>query len=229
MDIFFRLNNQIKQELVDEETQKVIYKEFKQISETSEALHVLKTMINFACITSHNPDLQLSELIKSIYIQNTAVDSILKSKIIESCRLKHLKHIWLIIMMRRAVLFTIASQDPFEMLEEMFRDIISNDIQSSLKIPSNSLALVSIALVFHQLIILFIYPLKSFDDKRIYSSYSVRDTILSIEDIDTGKLQIAFPNNTQPAYLYDLFPENLTLGNILEIWKLIVENLSRQQ
>jgi hypothetical protein len=229
MDILIRLNNEIKQELVDEATQKAIYEEFKQINETSEALHVLKTMINFACTTSHNSDVQLSEFMKSIYTQNTAVGSILKSKIIESCRLKHLKHIWLILMMKRAVLFTIASQEPFEMLEEMFRQIINNDIQSSLKIPSNSLALVSIALVFYQLVILFIYPLKSFDDKRIYSSYSVRDTILSIEEIDTEKLNILFPNNTQPAYLYDLFPENLTLGNILEIWKHIVENLSRQQ
>ena len=112
---------------------------------------------------------------------------------------------------------------------EWFRKIINNDIQSSIKIPSNSLARVSIALVFYQLVTLFIYPLKSLDDKRIYSSYAVRDTILSIEDIDTGKLQIAFPNSTQPAYLYDLFPESLTLGNILEIWKIIVENLSKHQ
>jgi hypothetical protein len=227
MDILIRLNNEIKQELVDEGTQKAIYDEFKQINETSEALHVLKTMINFACTTSNISDLQLSEFIKAVYTQNNSVDTVLKSRIIESCKLKHLKHIWLIIMMKRAVLFTLNGQEPFEMLEDMFRQTIDNHLE--LKLASNSMTLVSIALVFYQLVILFIYPLKSFEDKRSYSSYAVADTILSIEDIDTGKLQIIFPNNTQPSYLYDIFPPSLTLGNIHEIWKYIVQNLSKQQ
>ena len=86
-------------------------------------------------------------------------------------------------MMKRAVLFTVASKEPFEMLEEMFRKVIIIESQTELKIPANSLGLVSIALVLYQLIIHFIYPLKSFDNKRIYSSYTVHDTILSIEDI----------------------------------------------
>ena len=64
MDDLIRLNNEIKQELVDEATQKAIYEEFKQINETSEALHVLKTIINFACTTSHNSGIPLFEFIK---------------------------------------------------------------------------------------------------------------------------------------------------------------------
>ena len=130
MDDLIRLNNEIKQELVDEATQKAIYEEFKQINETSEALHVLKTIINFACTTSHNSGIPLFEFIKNVYTQNTTIDTILKSRIIEYCRLKHLKQIWLIVMMKRAVLFTIASQESFEMLEEMFRKIINDDIYS---------------------------------------------------------------------------------------------------
>jgi hypothetical protein len=63
------------------------------------------------------------------------------------------------------------------------------------------MTVVSIALVFYQLVILFIYLLKSFEDKRSHSSYVVSNTILSIEDIDTGKLHIIFPNNAPPSYL----------------------------
>ena len=100
---------------------------------------MLKIIFNFACTTSHNYsyDIQLSEFIKSVYTQNTAIDTILKSRIIKSSRLKHLKNIWLMLMMKRAVLFTIASKEPFEMLEEMFREKISIESQTELKIPAN--------------------------------------------------------------------------------------------
>jgi hypothetical protein len=67
---------------VDEGTQKAIYDEFKQINETSEALHVLKTMINFDCTTSNISDLPFFEFIKAVYTQNNSVDTILKFRII---------------------------------------------------------------------------------------------------------------------------------------------------
>ena len=228
MEILIRLNNEIKQELLDEGTQKAIYDEFKQINETSEALHVLKTIINFACTTSNDKDIKLSDFVKVVYIQNNSVDTILKSRIIENCKLMHLKHIWLIVMMKRAVLFTVNDQESFEMLDDLFRKVIQDENQMVLKIASNSLTLVSIALVFYQLIVLFIYPLKSYDDKRIYSTFSLTDTILTIEDYDTRSLQVIFPSNTQPAYLTDIFPQTLKLENIYEIWKMIVQRLSKQ-
>ena len=40
-------------------------------------------------------------------------------------------------MMKRAVLFTVASKEPFEMLEEMFRKVIIIESQTELKIPAN--------------------------------------------------------------------------------------------
>ena len=57
---------------------------------------MLKIIFNFACTTSHNYsyDIQLSEFIKSVYTQNTAIDTILKLRIIESCRLKHLTNFY---------------------------------------------------------------------------------------------------------------------------------------
>jgi hypothetical protein len=82
MEILIRLNNETKQDLVDEGIQKAIYDEFKQINETSEALHVLKKMINFACTTSNITDLHFSEFIKAVYKQNNSVDTILKFRII---------------------------------------------------------------------------------------------------------------------------------------------------
>ena len=58
---------------------------------------MLKIIFNFAGTTSHNYSYdiqQLSEFIKSVYTQNTAIDTILKLRIIESCRLKHLTNFY---------------------------------------------------------------------------------------------------------------------------------------
>ena len=221
-EVLFRLDNEIKQELVDEGTQKAIYDEFKQINETSEALHVLKTIINFACTTWNNSDEKLSEFVKKVFPQDSSVDSILKAKITETCKLKHLKHVWLIIMMKRAVLFTSNGQEPFEMLQKDFR--IETDAEFTL--PVNSLTFVSIALVFYQFIIRFIYQIKQ-QDVNSFKTYLISDVLYEIGDNESGRAQIEFPNNTSPEDFSRLLSSNLTLEHSFFVWKYIAQTLTK--
>jgi hypothetical protein len=221
-EILIRLSTEIKQELVDEGTQKAIYDEFKQINEMSEALHVLKAMINFACTTSFNPEVCFSEFVHQVYPQNTSIETILKARITETCKLKHLKHVWLIIMMKRAVLFTLNGQEPFEMLQSDFR----HETNVIFTLAPNSLTLVSIGVVFYQFIIRFIRQIKQ-EDVNFYKQYSMSDAFYAISDNESGRSDIEFPSNTPPEDLAQLFPDDLQLQNTYSVWKYIVQNLSK--
>lgn len=216
MAILKRLKTNIKQTMLEDYVQKSIYDDFKNINETSEALHSLKTIINFAVSTSASEEMKLSEFVRAIYANSYKyTDRVLKINTIETCQLKHLNHLWLILMMKRAVLFSLKDQDTFEFLDDQFRkpftepNIILN--------PQNS---ISYALIVYQLIVFFVSDLMRQDEYQLACGYDIKDTISNMDDELIQAEEIV--NN-----LDLFFPSGVKLENIYELWKSIVDKLSK--
>jgi hypothetical protein len=99
----------ISKEIMDAKNQMDVFNDFKNINQTADALNVLKIIINYARTTSAKGDEIISNFIKRIYLDSTLAnyEQILKPNIAFNCELRHLRHIWLILMTKRAYLYTI--------------------------------------------------------------------------------------------------------------------------
>ena len=85
-----------------------IFDEFDKINEISDILNQLKIIINYASAGAMNSTETILAFVNKIYPNQTTNKSehVIKSKRIESCELKHLKHIWILLNVKRAVLLT---------------------------------------------------------------------------------------------------------------------------
>ena len=222
--ILIRLNDSIEQEPIDVFMQKSIFEEYKSVQETSEALHMLKTIINFAGTTSVKGDMKLAEFVHMIYVDSTHKnpDQILKAKVTESCQLKHLKHLWIIIAMKRAILFTLNNQDPFELLEEMFRKETKGGGSTDIK-NGNDNNTISMLLVLYQLVIFFIYKISA-DDRSLYANYNLN---LIFDGIDTDTTKILFPENMKVDDISKLFDSSFKLENIFHVWNVLAKETEK--
>jgi hypothetical protein len=151
--------------MVDISVQLEIIDEFKKIDEISESLNILKIVINFAITTSASPNDSVSLFMRKIYTEALAkhYESILKAKIIEHGKLKYLKHIWLLLMMKRSVLYTLNGQDPFENLNSNFKH--EGEIKLSLKY--DHAVKVTLLNVIYQIVTFMLTPLEG-DDLQSY-------------------------------------------------------------
>ncbi len=109
-EIFKRLEATSKQTHLDASTQFNLVNEFKKINEVSEELNVLKIVINYACTTSVNSEISVASFVDKIYPNNGQPGGVLKSKTIQTCRLKNLKHIWILLNLKRCILYTTNNQ-----------------------------------------------------------------------------------------------------------------------
>jgi E3 ubiquitin-protein ligase RNF213 len=217
--ILKRLKTSIKQCMLEDYAQKSIYDDFKNINEASEALHLLKTVINFAVSTSANQDMKLSEFIRTIYINNSykSADRVLKINTIETCQLKHLTHLWIILMMKRAILFSLKDQEPFEFLDDTFKKPFDDTEPNIILNPQNS---ISYALVIYQLIVFFVSDLMKQDEYQLACSYDIKDTLSNMDEEILQANEIA--ND-----LDSFFPSGVKLENIYGLWKSVVIKLSK--
>lgn len=118
--VFKRLQATCKQTMLDNNHQQIhveIMNEFEKINELSEALNFLKVIINYAITTSASGELRISQFMERIFANNasyleTAMRA-MKTKISKHGQLKNLKHIWILLMTKRALLFTINEQVKF--------------------------------------------------------------------------------------------------------------------
>lgn len=119
-----QLNESAPQEAVEMSVQIEIVDEFKKIDELSEALNMLKIVINYAITTRADAEQTVSSFIRKIYAESAAkhAEQMLKTKIVEHARIKFLKHVWLLLSVKRAVLYTMQGQDPFESLNSGFKE-----------------------------------------------------------------------------------------------------------
>jgi hypothetical protein len=109
-----------------------IFKEFKTISQTAETLNVLKVIMNYAKTTLPDSETTLADFMHTIYFESastasgsTKADSVkesaLTTSIADNCQLKHLKLLWLVLMTRKAFLYTVSNLDAFENLSDVFK------------------------------------------------------------------------------------------------------------
>jgi hypothetical protein len=114
--VFKRLNEACEQApFGDFKVQMEIMDEFGKINELSEALNVLKVVINYAISTSTPGHVTLADFLDRIFANDEAylrsTLAALKSRIVQATKLQHLKHIWITLMMKRAlILFTLSDQ-----------------------------------------------------------------------------------------------------------------------
>jgi hypothetical protein len=109
-EIFKRLEVASKQTQLDALSQLNLVREFETINEISEELNILKIVINYASATSVDSDTTVASFVKKIYPGSGQTGGVLRSKTIEACRLKHLKHIWILLNLKRCILYTINKQ-----------------------------------------------------------------------------------------------------------------------
>jgi hypothetical protein len=118
-------NNNNSNNLLDINTQIEIIQDFKKINEISEALNTLKVIMNYASTLSTDSREKISSFVRKIYYNDLQLvkesEQILKEKIIEKCQVEHLKNVWIILMMKRCVLYTINNQDPYDYLNSAFK------------------------------------------------------------------------------------------------------------
>jgi hypothetical protein len=169
-DWFVKLGKVVKQEKLDLIVQASIFKEFKTINQTAETLNVLKVIMNYAKTTLPDADTNLSDYMQTIYIESASSDAMKESAtltptIVDNCQLRHLKHLWLILMSRKAFLYAVNTLDPFENLSDKFKKIgNSSELQTSLS-PTVTL---SLAIVVFQLI--EFYSKEQTDEETLASS-----------------------------------------------------------
>jgi hypothetical protein len=150
--LFNKLNEVIPQDCIDSVIQIKIFKEFKDITETSDALNLVKIIINYAKTTSASSDENLKLFIERIYAENnlkTARDA-LKFNIQDYCQLKHLKNLWIVLMIKKMIFNYRNDQPPFENLHSEFKNV-----NSVVKVPfanTNPNTVLSLSVVLFQII-----------------------------------------------------------------------------
>lgn len=207
--LFYRLNEIIVQKSLDLATQAEIFNEFKTINEVSEGLNHLKIVINYAKATSANSEEKVSSFMKKIYRENSMknFEMILKLNISEKCYLKHLKHVCIILMMRKSFFYSLSNQDPFENLNPAFKEY-SNE--TSLLLAFDLILITSLSFVIYQLITYLL----SLDNERSHqaSGQKIQDMLLSIDDLnlmipelDMNKLADSLPAGIKMKYIYSIW------------------------
>jgi hypothetical protein len=165
--IFKQLSAVTKQETLDMGVQLEIIDEFKKIDELSEVLNVLRIVIKYAITTSANPQESIALFIRKIYTESSEkqkqVESLLKTKIIEHGKLMYLKHLWLLLMMKQSVLYTLNGQDPFENLNVNFKHEGEMNFAIKYEYPVK----VTLLNVIYQIIEFMLTPLEG-DDLQSY-------------------------------------------------------------
>jgi hypothetical protein len=126
-----------------------IFNEYKTINQTAEALNVIKILINYVKTTLPKGETNINEFMRKIYIAKNSESNSLTANITDNCQLNHLKNLWFLLMMRKAYLFSINNLDPFESLNENFKQHQS-DIDLSIT-PSPTLTL-SLGFIIFQMI-----------------------------------------------------------------------------
>jgi hypothetical protein len=232
MSILIHLNQSIDQETIEPVLQRVIYSSFKHINDISESLHVLKIIINYGCTTESDGNLKLINFAQMIY--STSHDNMLfRTKFIEQLQLKHLKHLWLLISMKRAVLLTLNDQDPFETLEDIFREkdaqmsgIDGHLLNKDSYLTNSYSEAISLAFFFYQFLTIVLCDMKmDSEEKALYKTYNLTAVLYEL-DVDSKKILI--PDNMKIDQIASVF-ENSTvqLRNSLIIWNKISTNLAK--
>lgn len=112
-NIFERLEAENKQMPLEQATMTNLVKDFTNISEISEELNTLKILINYASTTTADSNMTILSLINKIYLSDSNESNsqgILKSKSIQQCGLKHIKHAWILLNVKRCILYTNNNQ-----------------------------------------------------------------------------------------------------------------------
>lgn len=185
--------------------------EFKKANELSEALNTLKIIINYAITTSARPNETILSFIHKIYTDNLAKQSeiILKSRIIEGCSLAHLKLIWIILTMKRSILYTLNDQDPFDKLNSCFKHGKSD----RLSLNYDRSVICSVTGIVYQIIMFVLTTLKG-DDLQSYNQIRVRDMLESLEDLSSI---ILYDRNKIPSnFLED--QSEARMDSVYSIW-----------
>ncbi len=166
--VFNKLSDIILQENLELSIQVEVFFDFKNINEISEAMNVTKTIINYGKATSAIPNQCLSAFIRRIYSESLIkdIEQIMKSNTMEKCFMKNLKHISVILMMKKALLYTLENQDPFENLHGSFK---SND-EINLLIPVNHVFVTSFTSVIFQMVTFQLHLLTD-QEFSFYSEY----------------------------------------------------------
>ena len=231
---------QIEQKtLLDLATQSDLIDEFNKINEISEALNTLKVVINYASTLSADSAESINSFIRKIYSNDPALyklsEQILKTKIIVKCQLKHLKHVWILLMMKRAILYTVNNQDPFDYLSESFKQT-QRDIEFNVGMLESDAVWVSVLTVLYQ-IITFDLSLLHGEEIDRKKAISIRDIMECLEDYpdfllpaNLNKLPKSFPDMpaaTASATLSDDvdMKEPIKLENIYALWKILCKKI----
>jgi hypothetical protein len=120
--------------LLDFKTQNSIFDEFNNINEITEALKILKVITNYTSnlLTNSSTNTTIKDqnlnqksifsFIETIYKDDfNKIKLIFKENIAEKCQIKHLKHVWIILMTKRSIMYTLDNQDPFQSLNISFK------------------------------------------------------------------------------------------------------------
>jgi hypothetical protein len=213
--IFERLDFVVKQEVFDPSTQLDIFNDFVKTNEISEALNTLKIVINYARTTYADRDENIGLFLRKIYVESSlkSAELNLKSRITETCQLKHLKHIFILLSMKRSILYTNMGQDPFENLSSSFKA----DKEITMTFHLDGLLLVSTLISIFQIIMLRIVTLSG-EELEQFSQMNVRDVFATLEDLtilimdNMRKLPVTFPDDPQSE-------NKLQMINIYSLWR----------
>lgn len=189
-----------------------MFGDYEQINDVSEELNILKIVINYASTTAIDSSTTIASFINKIYPSSgcTGGQKVLKSKTVEACELKHLKHIWLLLNVRRSMLYTISGQDPFEML----RDTYKEEKTFRLRVGLDPGLVVSVLSVIYQLVTSCLNTtdddLQGSEDKKICDYFQYLDSLDvmvsdNVEKVATG----SFPD------------ENTKMSCIFALWKYV--------
>jgi len=142
---------------------------------------------------------------------------------LESCQLHHLKHIWVLLNVKRAILLTINNQDPFENLSSSFKIEKKFQINS----PMDSSMILSVQCVVFQLISNYLQgsaDLRAEEDRRINEKFKYASSLENIivpENI--SQLPGDFPdeqanNSSFENEAMDTQEEHYNMCNIYSMW-----------
>jgi hypothetical protein len=189
---------------------KAIFDDFKHVNETSEAINLLKIITNFACATQIDGESKIIDFIRKIYVNPNlrSMDYIIKANAIEFCKIKHLKHLWIAVMLKSAVLNSFNSTDIFELGDE-FKVKLSSDLELLL----NQNSTVSLLSCFYQLIKFYVVTVEG-DEMMLQCKYSIRDVFSNIEAYN-----LMIDEATNAA---EIVGKDVKLETVVSVWNSIV-------
>ena len=222
LNTFANLSERVPQETINIKIQKYFFDQYKTVNEASEHLSALKVVINFSWTTRADGNVYLKEFFDKIlkYPGKENYKSIMEH--FKECQLKHLKHLWIILSAKRALLLNNIDIDPFELLENIFRKPIEGSSKLETKLENNENTRISLILVCYQLIAFFINNIPK-EDIEYFAEYTIKDIF---NYMDTKSSNIMIPENIDQyqftEYMSDL--SEVKMENIYEIWKIILKN-----